>query len=68
MSGERPTEDPSNFPLDHKHDRAREVIKDILDGSIASGGRREIRRALDTKEVPATASEKRDQALGRALR
>lgn len=67
-TAERPPEDPTDFPSDYKHNRARDVIKDIVDGSITKGGRREIRKALDDKEAPPSASEKRDQALGRALR
>lgn len=65
---ERPAEDPADFPTDYTHNRARDVIKDVLSGSITKGGRREIRKALDTKEAPPTREQARDQALGRALR
>lgn len=62
------TEDPTDFPTDYVGNRAREVIKDVLSGSITKGGRRELRKALDTKEAPPTREQARDGALNRALR
>lgn len=65
-------ETTKDFPDDFRHNRARQVIGDILDKSIKPGGLREIKRAItdrekdDAKGPPTDATHK---ALpGKALR
>lgn len=70
---ERPDKDletTKDFPSDFTHGRVRDVIKDVLDGSIKPGGRRELKRAIDDREKIEKAAEPsaRDKALGRAIR
>lgn len=43
-------EETKDFPNDYTHNRARDVIKGILDKSIKPGGIREIKRALTDRE------------------
>lgn len=59
-----------DFPNDYTHNRAREVIGNILDKSIKSGGIREIKRAITDREKADEAAKGSpgDRALGRALR
>lgn len=43
-------EETKDFPNDYAHNRARDVIKGILDKSIKPGGIREIKRAVADRE------------------
>lgn len=43
-------EETKDFPNDYTHNRARDVIKGILDKSIKPGGIREIKRAVADRE------------------
>jgi hypothetical protein len=63
-----PDDVPFVGPHDMPHTTSHQVVRDILRGRLTKPALDQLRGAIDSADKPATAKQKSDHAVGRALR